>query len=670
MHSQDKQRANLNFEVPGELRSSPTLLSVVPSPGFEPGKMIADRFVILELLGRGAAGSVYRVLQVFLKKQFALKVLNGLVLSSNTVRRFQIEAQAASRLEHPNLAKAVDFGLIDDHQPFIVMEFVKGSTLADYLKQNGRLTLPEVLKVFIPIFNGMAHAHAQGVIHRDIKPSNIILMPVDESSFMPKVVDFGIAKVVLDQDTEGLPLTRTGEVFGTPLYMSPEQCSGIRVDCRSDIYSLGCVIFEALTGAPPFFGETALQMMMQHCNETPPSLKEASLGLDFPPAMETVMSQLLAKEPGDRYQNCIDGAADLAAILGNKRLAQNRQTSVANTSSRSEKSKADNRHNRLLYSLPFLLMLIATAAYFLGRQRVLTETLPDNSDTLTATNLKQNQTLQSDSGKIFEELAKTSAKDSLRQYLTSVTEAFNFSGPGNQIEEEDLSLLKSRPRIIQVTLNNQKKLGDGAIKYLSSNLKSLSMMTTGLSNIGLKEISARIPMLESLDIRNDSKITDIECLTNLKMLSTLKISGIRHPHKSWKTHGPYLRELRDLDAAYGIFDDGALDYVTTLPSIRHLAIFGSPHISDFGAKKLACCKTLNDLDLHDLKIGDATLAALQHLTLVKMNLSKTQVTKMGVTKLLQKMLSLRHLELAMCPNLTRADLIALQQQFERCTIVP
>ena len=279
-----------------------------------PGELVADgRYKVQYFVGRGAVGSVYSVEQVLLKKRFALKTLIPGTASDNTIRRFHKEAQAAGRLDHPNLVRAVDFGLIDGNRPFIIMDFVEGQTLGGYLKKNGALSLKTALQIFIPVCQAMDYAHKQGVIHRDITPNNIVLVPSPsvKDEFIPRIIDFGIAKVASDDETA---LTKVGEVFGTPLYMSPEQCLGAKIDNRSDLYSLGCVFFESLTGSPPFRAESALATMMQHRESRPHTLKEASLGQEFPEALERIVAMMLAKDPADRYSNCADLAQDLLAL--------------------------------------------------------------------------------------------------------------------------------------------------------------------------------------------------------------------------------------------------------------------------------------------------------------------------------------------------------------------
>jgi serine/threonine protein kinase len=280
---------------------------------FSPGDVIESRYIVQSVIGHGGFGCVYKVHQILLKKDFALKTLNPIHATETTILRLRKEAQAASKLDHPNLVRAFDFGMINEIQPFLVMELVEGRTLAEHLKEHGKLAVETALQIFIPMARALAYAHKCGVVHRDLKPSNIMLTtdPSRRGQLVPKIVDFGIAKTQFDENSHALTLTSTGDVFGTPLYMSPEQCAGTGVEARSDIYSLGCMFFEALTGAPPFGGRTALEVMMQHGVAPLPSLKEASLGETFAPQLEGIVERMLAKLPENRYSNAGDVAQDL-----------------------------------------------------------------------------------------------------------------------------------------------------------------------------------------------------------------------------------------------------------------------------------------------------------------------------------------------------------------------
>lgn len=291
-------------------------LTYGPAPDLLTGQVVAEKYKVLGELGRGGMGVVYRVEQITLGRILAMKTLNAQEVSDVTWRRFQVEAKTAAMLDHPNLITVHDCGLINGDIPFFVMDYIEGTTLAKLIKDKGALSVEETLTIFIQVCFALAYAHNMGVIHRDLKPSNIMLVPPqsDSSSFSVKVVDFGIAKLTDEEIQPTQALTRTGEIFGSPLYMSPEQCLGKPVDARSDIYSLGCVIFECLTGVPPFMGNTALSTMMQHQSTDAPSLKEATLGKEFPAAIENILRLMLEKNPESRYQDMKSIARDLSLL--------------------------------------------------------------------------------------------------------------------------------------------------------------------------------------------------------------------------------------------------------------------------------------------------------------------------------------------------------------------
>ena len=323
--------------------------------------MIGDKYRIVSLIGRGGMGAVYKVHQVFLGKEFALKVLDLHKRSDVSVRRFQQEASTASQLQHANLVEVHDFGMFGDDQPYLVMDLVDGQSLSQILKKTGALSIDYTIALSIQLCFGLMYAHDKGVVHRDIKPANIMLLHPDEevAEGNVKIVDFGIAKLTQSEDGEIQSLTKTGEVFGSPLYMSPEQCKGTGIDKRSDIYSLGCVIFECLTGSPPFFGDTAMSTMMKKLSEQPVSLKEGSLGREFPVALEDIVRKCLAIKLEDRYQ-------DLSRLIGDLIALQRRDTiSIAPVEPKSSTAPRETATGRqaLLVVAVMVISSLATAAF-------------------------------------------------------------------------------------------------------------------------------------------------------------------------------------------------------------------------------------------------------------------------------------------------------------------
>jgi serine/threonine protein kinase len=266
------------------------------------GTVLGDRFNILSLIGSGGMGNVYKAKQKVADRYVAVKVLHSERLQSNShVLRFQQEAKAAAALSHPNVVGFFDYGLTEDNVPFIAMDFVEGTPLDQEIKR-GQLDILRAINIFMQTCDALEHAHQKGVVHRDIKPSNLMLVKKDDGSEQVKVLDFGIAKL-LPHHSEGeyQSLTMTGEVFGSPQYMSPEQCSGKPLDSRSDVYSLGCVMYESLVGRPPLRGDSLLETISKHTHEIPPTFKSVRPDLSIPEQLEALVMKCLEKEPDMRF---------------------------------------------------------------------------------------------------------------------------------------------------------------------------------------------------------------------------------------------------------------------------------------------------------------------------------------------------------------------------------
>jgi serine/threonine-protein kinase len=224
--------------------------------------------------------------------------------------RFRREAQAAASLNHPNIISVHDIGMSPDGKAFMVLEFIDGHSLEKRIETSGPLTNLKALSIFMQVASALQAAHDAGIIHRDIKPSNIMLLNHRGQDDFVKVVDFGLAKM-MDEANE-MKLTKSGEVFGTLLYMSPEQCLGHPLDQRTDIYSLGCTMYEAITGSPAFRGNTPYEVMSKHINEGAQSMP-ADLGV--PPLLEALVLKALSKDRAHRQQNMHELQEELQAAL-------------------------------------------------------------------------------------------------------------------------------------------------------------------------------------------------------------------------------------------------------------------------------------------------------------------------------------------------------------------
>jgi serine/threonine protein kinase len=268
------------------------------------GRTLLDRYDVTELLGKGGMGVVYLARQRMMDRWVAIKMLQAeLTQDDVSVKRFQQEAKAASCLNHPHLVTLHDYGITPTGQPFLVMEYLQGRSLLEVIKRIGPLAPHTAVKIFSQVADGLAHAHHQGIVHRDLKPSNILLIDQEDDPEFVKVVDFGLAKLMPWSGKESQHLTKTGEVFGSPIYMSPEQCMGRELRPTSDIYSLGITLFEALTGKPPFRGVNSIATASKHMSEAPPRLAEIRPELELPEALEKVVLTSLAKDPSARFQD-------------------------------------------------------------------------------------------------------------------------------------------------------------------------------------------------------------------------------------------------------------------------------------------------------------------------------------------------------------------------------
>ncbi|MBY0551564.1 MAG: tetratricopeptide repeat protein [Candidatus Obscuribacterales bacterium] len=273
----------------------------------QPGDIFADRYEIVSLIGDGGWGKVYKAQHRLMKRAVAIKVLlPHLIKSQQALKRFQQEARAASSLNHPNVMTVFDFGMTDDGLPYLVMDFLEGTSLSATLQELHYLPIERSLRIFVQVCEGLAHAHEKGVIHRDIKPNNLMLVNFIGQSDFVKIVDFGIAKIATPSEGEGEELTQTGEIFGSPMYMSPEQCRGKELDARSDIYSTGCVLYRCLTGRPAFAGRDAMECMFRQVHEAPVCFRDVCPDFNLPMSLEAIVQKALAKEPDERFQHMIE----------------------------------------------------------------------------------------------------------------------------------------------------------------------------------------------------------------------------------------------------------------------------------------------------------------------------------------------------------------------------
>ncbi len=271
------------------------------------GTLIGNRYRVDDVIGIGGFGAVYRCTNLAMEQTVAVKVLRIEHLSSiEHVKRFSREAQAVSRLKHPNTIHTFDFGTHSDGALYLAMEYLEGETLADRIDQNRCLYWETAVHIAVQACHSLTEAHALGLVHRDLKPENFMLMPVAGDPNFVKVLDFGIAKLQKSPtDARQSNLTESGMIMGTPTYMSPEQAKGEAIDARSDIYAIGVMLYEMLTGRPPFEDETAMKILVAHINLPPRAFFRVGGPDDVPVEVERVVMQCLEKDPTRRPQTTV-----------------------------------------------------------------------------------------------------------------------------------------------------------------------------------------------------------------------------------------------------------------------------------------------------------------------------------------------------------------------------
>ena len=288
-----------------------------------------DKYEVRRRIGEGGMGLVYEAQHTVIQKRVAIKVLrDDFSRRPEVVERFRQEAISASRIGHQNIVDISDFGTTPTGSSYFVMEYLEGEDLANVLAREVVLPMGRTVRILQQCCRALGAAHEKGIVHRDIKPENIFLVNrADEHDFV-KIVDFGIAKMS-DIETEGEPgrkLTKTGMIFGTPEYMSPEQAAGKELDHRVDIYAIGAILFECLTGRVPFVGDSFMGILTQHMFEEPPPLREVNPKVEVSAELEMVVYKALAKDPADRYQTmaelgealeeALEGRVSKATLMG------------------------------------------------------------------------------------------------------------------------------------------------------------------------------------------------------------------------------------------------------------------------------------------------------------------------------------------------------------------
>lgn len=630
-HSLEKIKDN-NFEdAPDE--SSFFIAQKPISDEFE------GRYEILEEIGQGGMGVVYKARQPALQKLYAIKMLHS-VHNKETILRFEREAKAISKLDHVNLITSHDFGVSNDGRPYMVMDFVEGTSLAQLIERDRKLPLRQTLEICIQVARGMAYAHAQGVLHRDLKPGNIMLITQPDGGKLVKIIDFGIAKVI--EENASSSLTQTGDVFGSPYYMSPEQAVGRGIDERSDIYSLGCVMYEMLTGVLPFRGASAFETLYAHMNEKVPTLKLNALKEQFPLPVEKLVAKALAKDQKDRWQSMSEFEYELSSILKVldspfRALLQNLELDGPN------KIKLKVWHGVAIGAIA-MMILVALISFWPS----------------------------------FLPAVHEKPLVSAQQYLKEQ----KLDDPN---EMARLVIMNGSPVVALDALD----CTDDGLKWFQkrNDIVRLGVSGTSITSAGLKYLT-HLP-LQTLQM-NQTGVSDLSSVAKIRTLENVELnkSLVTSASLNSLTQLPNLKSLRVQEDA---LNDSAIDVFLKMPKLEYLSIGKNPEITDSGVAKLSKLSNLKTLRLVSLHIGDASLknvdqlknlktidlngtnitdkslAKLSQMPLRELYLSSTNVTDAGL-RLLSKCGTLDHVTLNDCPKVSKEAVIELTDSLAHCKV--
>ena len=622
------------------------------------GSVIEERFRVISLLTKGRMHALYRIEQISSGRHFSLKTLWQSNAGEKLIAAFRKEIQTASKLSHPNLVRVHDQGSLDNSRPFYVMDFLQGPNLDEYSKQSGTLTLDEVLQIFIPICYALESAHSANILHGALNPTNIVLDRADgAATHVPKLVNFKS----FDAETSSFDLSakvNANAMLEDALYMSPEECTGKKTDHRSDIYSLACVMFEALTGAPPFHAETALSVMNKHQSVEAPSLKEASMGIEYPTQLDQVISKALAKTPGARYQSCVELANDLLALRHPQAASRiNFADNHMYASPPTEKNELESTPNVRFITIIVLTNLISIAltsllmTHFLHqetKQEVLQSDVHDYiNDLATARSMFLTE---SGSGakrkRVFHfpaiSLGKFGYFDAAKAQWIERNAQGEVVVPLNaqtKFETED-KLIAERPNTLRLFGANDitnltitaTKIGryednlapiiDSAMAYVSRYTSLTGLVLSGLpiTDVGVRALE-ELPNLIAIDLcESKTSIDAIRKLKNYRILTMLRISGVRGAKGAIADciSNPNIRVLALSKSDLTDVDLESLGKI----QLHTLDITLNPKVTDKGIKALTKNTQLMDLELFGTGITPACspdLGSFKNLRVLKVS---------------------------------------------------
>jgi len=600
-----------------------------------------ERYQVLQLVGSGAVSKVYKCLDKLLQRDVAIKFLINDRWTNHDLMQFQTEAKATSKLTHPNIITVHDFGLTTKGQPYMVLEFFTGVSLEDLISTRGPLPEDIAAEIGAQIAAAMQYAHGKGVLHRDIKPANIMLIETDDN-VVAKIIDFGIA----DLNANERLAVDGNSLAGTPSYMSPDQLAGRKADARSDVYSLGCTLFEAMTGRPPFEGASSLEIVTKHANESPPTLREARPECTFSDTIEQAIATTLRKDPDKRFESMEDLQSALTSLHQPLAPSSNIDSTTPDITP-ADRSTA-NKHKQTARNVS----LIALSIGILLTGVTLLAPILTKSETSSRDDAKKNRRSSSEAPEKLDDLRWQSP--------------FGPDIQENMQTNEVLKEFEHRRNVHNISIRGANINDDGLKYIMNCGVYSLGLEASKISNKGFKQICS-IKTLRLLNLSHCPQLTDYSCLKLCPELTSLWLLNNELTDKELENFdGLQKLNSTNLSGNPRISGTGFIHF-RNLKALRDLRLNSLQFTTD-GIKRLSDLKQVELLQLRYSNITDADLDQITTMSnLRSLSLIRTDISDSGIMKLAK----LPHLEtvfLGTCKDVTPEGIAKLQKRKPRLVI--
>ena len=572
-----------------------------------------ERFRPLKVLGSGASSIVYLARDQMLDKRVAVKMLHS--MQEKQMISFHEEAKATSKLSHTSIVQIIDFGASSSDAPYMVLEFIDGISLKDKLSESRRFEWGDCESIFAQVLSALSYAHEKGIFHRDIKPSNILLAK-DGGSLCAKVIDFGIAKVI-EQDK----LSEDGKrdtIAGSPLYMSPDSGHGRSYDARSEVYSIGCVLFECLTGSPPFKGDTPLATLSMHAKDPVPEFSEYGIN-NISPQLEGVIRKALEKDPDNRFQS-IDELKNALSNCFEKDVEE-----IVAREGHQQKSLINRNQDiaTILLALIFLATIPSLAYFVLSTQQK------------TPVVEKQPKIEQR---RVFKDLDTSEA-------------LWRWEGPnsirGYNINDESLKEIGGKYKIRTIKIMPPNEVTGIGLKYIEKK----------------KRVRAILFFSEHFNEDGAFYVTQFPNLAHFKVSHTkhLTLKAVNYILTPKQLKGLELKHIDNLPA-------GTLEALGNNKSLEALDISDCAPITEAGVTNLAKGKQLSSLKANNTAFSDSMARSLLNSKIVNLSLNETKITDQGLATL-SKLKSLRSLSITLDNDkITEAGVARFKKIKPDCTV--